>query len=369
MEWLCGWATINLLIYFSVHVANVFCQNIQVERTSPEVLMQPQIGNCKKEVTQTQCPSKAQLINALFSYATAQGLLPKTTEIIKSTLPQKRPQESVCQNAPKLLDIVPLQPQMSSNCEKKPVITSIPAIPLNPIQNQVTPPTTTYSQAMILQPTLQTESVPWTFPSQTCQGGCFETCVCAQQPQTVWQIPQPSQPITVINNCPSNPPVVFSETPRYANLQISPPTRIVTPINTECSTFKNVLETNCGTLSENSALVTCDGKPGIPINLQINIPSPNDLYPSITIVTGAPTNSDAATAFSPYAYPPPLPNNMMRRSRSCLRKLLPILLLALIDDCGGCGGYSCQCGCDSDDFMPVPYPISFAVNCPLINNV
>ncbi|XP_069365900.1 uncharacterized protein [Maniola hyperantus] len=368
MEWPCGWANIYFLIYFSVHVANVFCQNIPVERISPEVLMQPQKENLKREVTQTQSPTKAQLINALFSYATAQGLLPKTTQIIQSALPQKQSQVSTCQTVPKLLDIVSLQPQMSSNCEKKAIISSIKALPVNTNQNQVSAPTATYSHAVMLQPTLQTESVSWTYPSKTCQGGCFENSVCAQQPQTVWKIPQPSQLVTVMKNCPSNQPMVFSETTPYANLQISPPTRILTPINNECCTFKNVCKSNCGTLSETPVLVTCDSKPGIPVNLQINMPSPKDLCPSITIITGAPTNCEPTTNFSPCAFPPPLPN-MMRRTRSRLSKLLPILLLALIDDCGGCGGYGCPCDCGSDDFIPIPYPISIAVNSPIINDV
>lgn len=352
-------SSLKLIQIYYLQVENVLCQNIPLETILPEVSTKPQTGgNSKREVTQTQNPSKAQLINALFSYAAAKGLLPKTTEIIQSaTLPQEQLQ-AASQKSLNTFNIVPLKPQILSGCEKKPLVPNTPAVSTIPIQNPVLPPITpSFPPYPTMQPTVRAEPF-LTFSPTAYQVGCPENC---PQPCQTLRIPSPALPAPGINCCPANQPVVYNEViPPYPYLQFTPP-NCATPINTECCIVENLCEADCGTLSEESLVIITDGKPGIPINLQINVPSPTDLYPSITIVTAPANPEPVVSTFPSYAYPPPL---VMRRSRSCLRNLLPILLLALIDDCGCCG-YGCNSNCDEP--IPIPYPIPVPVNCPIVN--
>ncbi|XP_039765764.1 uncharacterized protein LOC120637805 [Pararge aegeria] len=360
MECPCRWANLYLLVYLSLNVANVFGQNILLEKKPPEIAAQTVAGNSKMEVIQNPGPSKAQLINALFSYAAAKGLLPKTTQIIQSTS-RETPQITKSQNAPIMFNVGPLQPQISSNCENRLIVTSSPTVSLNPISNQVSPPTTTScAPSMKIQPTLRAEPVSWTSSSQKCQVGSLENSAMFPPIRTVWQTPQPQQPVS-INSYTNNQPVVFNEA-IYPNLQTNPQTCALPKINTEYLTFENLCNTNYRTLPEESIVVTSDDKPVIPINLEINIPSLNDYYPRLTVVTEAPANPETCSNFSPYAPPPPQPI-IIKRSRSCLRKLLPIILLTLIDNGGG---YGCPCNCDAEDPIPIPYPIPIPMNNPII---
>ncbi|CAH2099653.1 unnamed protein product [Euphydryas editha] len=176
------------------------------------------------------------------------------------------------------------------------------------------------------------------------------------QISTVWQLSQPS------NDIYNYPPMIS---------QISPPSLPSATINTQPSVIDFFSKTNEGVMKPEPKKFQNRFEDGIPLNLQINIPSQNVPVPAITVVTAKPdafnsANSDAVLTYPQYL-PPPQPI-IVKKSPSCIKSLLPILLIALLSDQGCCGNRCCcPCNCNDTPIL-IPYPIPIPINNPIINN-
>lgn len=116
---------------------------------------------------------------------------------------------------------------------------------------------------------------------------------------------------------------------------------------------------------------SCAANSQWPFNLVLNVPPVNVPAPSVTFL---PTPSVSCfpllplepAPVVPQCVPAPMMPIIIKRSKSKLKSLLPIILLSLLSDEGSCGA-GCSCKCCSRP-IPVPYPIPIPINCPIINN-
>ncbi|XP_047542777.1 uncharacterized protein LOC125075181 [Vanessa atalanta] len=186
----------------------------------------------------------------------------------------------------------------------------------------------------------------------------LENYANANQQSSVYQI---SQPTNDLNYCP-------------VTLKINPSSIMLPTTNTQSGIGEFLNEISRGGVFQEPFVIKNGYEDGIPVNLQINIPSQNTPAPRITVVSATPTpvtsaNSESVIPFPQFGYPPP-PAPIVRKKSRCWKNLLPILLLALLSD-QGCGNgccCPCNCCCNSDSPIPIPYPIPIPVNSPIINN-
>lgn len=169
------------------------------------------------------------------------------------------------------------------------------------------------------------------------------------QMPTVWQFSQPSQPPSDIYNYP---PVIS---------QISPPLLSSATINTQPNNIEFSSTVNERVMTQEPIKFQNGHEDGNTRNFQINIPYQNVPVPTITVITG---NSDAGLTY-PHYQPPQQPI-IVKKSKSSLKSILPILLIALLSDQGCCGNCCCPCNCNSP--ILIPYPIPIPINNSIINN-
>lgn len=156
----------------------------------------------------------------------------------------------------------------------------------------------------------------------------------------VWQFSQPSQPPSDIYNYP---PVIA---------QISPPLSSSAIINTQPNNIEFSSKVNEGVITQEPIKFQNGNEDGTTQSFQINIPYQNVPVPTITVITA---NSDAGLTY-PHYQPTQQPI-IVKKSKSSMKSILPILLIALLSDQGCCGNCCCPCNCNSPIFIPYPIPI------------
>lgn len=195
---------------------------------------------------------------------------------------------------------------------------------------------------------LPTPNLPISVPAPNC-------APITQVPVQPTMCPKSIVPVDYMSNTPISPNCQISALPRVF------PANIPQPNNNICGNPTQIAE---------------EYTP-VPINLQINVPSPTIPEPQITIITAyppappvpvpvpVPDNSDISFGlYPPYSLPPII----IEGRRSKARSLLPLILIALIANDGCCGGGGCCCSpCSyASSDIPIPYPIPIPTNNPII---
>lgn len=296
-----------------------------------------------------------------------------------SSLPQAQPSANILKQAS--LNIMPtpllLNPSMITNFSPIVPIQSVPIVQgsnynLPPVTNIPTPqgllPNMSPVPIALNQVTLYPQ-LPLNVPAASLQNQIMQAATVNSLPTPNIAASTPLQNYVPLSQAPIQPEKYHSILPiEYdSNTLYSPKVSALPP----------VLPANILTLYDCLSLpaqIPEQEHTPVPINLQINMPSPTIPEPQITIITAYPSapvatvpESTDSSDVSFGMYPPyPLPPIIIKGRRSRSRSWLPLFLIAVIANdrcCGGCGCCNCANACQE---IPIPYPIPIPTNNPII---